>query len=88
MSPFQADHIERQWLTVSRKCWIAPQPILQPRTQIAQRERPRRAIGEIGLREPMECSLAEHGAQPREIVIKRIKHAEPVAAAVDFQAFE
>ncbi len=36
----------------------------------------------------MESSLAKHRAQPREIVVERIQHAEPVAAAVDFEAFD
>src|SRR5260370_32954663 len=36
----------------------------------------------------MERSLPEHRAQTREIVIERIQHAKPIAAAVDFKAFE
>ena len=36
----------------------------------------------------MKRPLAQHGAQTREILIKRIQHAEPVAAAVDFEAFK
>ena len=36
----------------------------------------------------MERALPEHRAQPGKIVIERIENAEPVAAAVDFQAFD
>src|SRR5260370_42438832 len=36
----------------------------------------------------MERALPEHGAQTRKIVIQRIEHAEPVAAAIDFEALD
>ncbi len=36
----------------------------------------------------MEGPLTQHGAQTREVVIEGIQHAEPVAAAVDFEAFD
>src|SRR5229473_5385212 len=36
----------------------------------------------------MEGLLAQHRAQTREILIERIQHAEPVAAAIDFEVFD
>src|SRR6266436_8012472 len=67
---------------------IALQPTFETRAEIAQGKRLRRAIGEIGPREPMEGPLSKHGAQPRKIVTERIEPAKPIAAAVDFQALD
>src|SRR5580700_2938204 len=62
------------------------QPTREAFAQITQGERPRRALGEIGSRQPMEGLLAKYRAQPREVVIERIQSAIPIASAVDFQA--
>src|SRR5277367_2628899 len=67
---------------------IAFQPTREAFAQITQGERPRRALGEIGSRQPMEGLLAEYGAQPREVVIERIQSSIPIASAVDFQALQ
>src|SRR5580700_1538186 len=67
---------------------VALQPIREARAQITQGKRARRALGDIGSRQPMEGLLAEYGAQPREVVIERIQSAIPIASAVDFQALQ
>src|SRR5580658_10283673 len=64
------------------------QPTHEAFTQITQGERVRRALGDIGSRQPMEGLLAEYGAQPREVVIERIQSAIPIALVVDFQALQ
>src|SRR5271168_2840342 len=72
----------------SRMLRLALQPTREAFAQITQGERPRRALGEIGSRQPMEGLLAEYGAQPWEVVIERIQSAIPIASAVDFQALQ
>src|SRR5271167_4811757 len=67
---------------------VALQPARDAFAQITQGERPRRALGEIGSRQPMEGLLAEYGAQPRKIIMERIQSAKPIAPAVDFQAVQ
>src|ERR1700761_4931627 len=75
-------------MSSSCKLRVALQPTREAFAQITQGERPRRALGEIGSRQPMEGLLAEYGAQPREVVIERIQSAIPIASAVDFQALQ
>src|ERR1700691_5580430 len=72
----------------SRILPVALQPTREAFAQITQGERPRRALGEIGSRQPMEGLLAEYGAEPREIIMERIQSAKPIAPAVDFQALQ
>src|ERR1700677_1080232 len=72
----------------SRILQVAFQPTREAFAQITQGERPRRALGEIGSRQPMEGLLTEYGAQPREVVIERIQSSIPIASAVDFQALQ
>src|SRR5271168_5538388 len=72
----------------SRMLRLALQPTREAFAQITQGERPRRALGEIGSRQPMEGLLAEYGAQPWEVVIERIQSSIPIASAVDFQAVQ
>src|SRR5277367_1278171 len=67
---------------------VALQPTREAFAQITQGERPRRALDEIGSRQPMEGLLAEYGAQPREVIMERIQSAIPIASAVDFQALQ
>src|SRR5271167_1309198 len=67
---------------------VALQPTREAFAQITQGERPRRALGEIGSRQPMEGLLTEYGAQPREVVIERIQGSIPIASVVDFQALQ
>src|SRR3984957_5167326 len=68
--------------------WVLLQPTREAFAQIPQGERPRRALGEIRSRQPMEGLLTEYGAQPREVVIERIQSSIPIASAVDFQALQ
>src|ERR1700677_1920911 len=72
----------------SRILRVAFQPTREALAQITQGKRARRALGDIGSRQPMKGSLAEYGAQPREVVIERIQSAIPIASAVDFQALQ
>src|ERR1700722_5051449 len=72
----------------SRILWVLLQPTPEAFAQIPQGERARRALGDIGSRQPMEGMLAEYGAQPREVVIERTQSAIPIASAVDFQALQ
>src|SRR3984957_12362558 len=67
---------------------VVLQPTREAFAQITQGERARRALGEIGSRQPMEDLLAEYGAQPREVVIERIQSSIPIASAVDFQTLQ
>ncbi len=43
---------------------------------------------EIGDREPIEPSLAEHGAQAAKVFLERAEDAPPVLLIVDFQPLE
>src|SRR5271154_2926762 len=72
----------------SRILWVLLQPTREAFAQITQGERARRALGEIGSRQPIEGLLTEDGVQPRKVIIERIQSAIPIASAVDFQALQ
>ena len=88
IGPLQAGHVQRQTLPLSSPGRMLLQPAHQPRTKIAQRERSRRAIHQIRLGHRIEAAASQHGAHTRKIFGESGKHAEPILAIINFQAFE
>src|ERR1700693_4450657 len=64
------------------------QPVHQARTEIAQRERLRRAIDQIRFGHGVEAAASQYRAHTRKILGKCGEHAEPVLTIVNFQTIE
>src|SRR5260370_22372853 len=86
--PFQADHVQPESLLAACPLGIPPQPRFEPRPQIPQRKRTRRALREIGSAHVVKSPLAQNGAQAWEVFGHAAENAKPILPIVDFQAFE